>query len=97
MDSGVQIRRDMDQLLNYLRGGCSKGGGGASWFSGGELQEFMNMGNMVQGEESVSGLHDLLHVLLPDIPEPGAEGPLSGASGLAQATADVDRDRGERL
>ena len=47
-----------------------------------EFEELADWSNMVDREEPVSRLHDLFHVLLPDVPEPGAKGPLPGASGL---------------
>ena len=57
----------------------------------------MNLGDMVNREEAVGRLHDFLYMLFPDVPEPRAEGPLSGVSGFTQTSANTDRDRGKRL
>ena len=57
-----------------------------------ELEEFADLSNVVEGKETVIWFHDLLHMLLPDIPEPRAKGPLPGASGPTKAAASANRD-----
>ena len=56
-DGGRGVR---NERVSKMRAGGSRG----------ELQELPDTVDMVRGEEVVSGFHDLLHMLFPDIPEP---------------------------
>ena len=82
----------MEYLLGQCRGDQGRGRGRARSTRGGELQELTDLGNMAERDEPVRGLHDLLHVLFPDVPEPRTEGPLPSPSGLPKTSANVDRD-----
>ena len=65
-----------------------------TWHRGRKFKELLNRGYMVYGEETVGRLHNLFHVLFPDVPKPQAEGPFSGLPGPAQTSANMDQDGG---